>query len=384
MTPNPFAPAVRVKKPLKVLAYGGPGTGKTWFALTFPAVAVLDTEGGTELYGGRDDIFPFHVVRAKDYQGVMATLDWIAEDNGHTYDTLVVDPVTVLYQVLQEAAERRSAAGDGAIDGRGWGEIRRMLNALYVRLLNLPLHVVIVARQKDLYDRDGSDLLRVGVGPDSDRQAPYLFDVVLRFEHTNGQRCAVVEKDRSGTLPGMIENISFADLRPIAEAHTEGVIVYHATDADAATSWAEAMDARPDNGRYTRPMAPSLIREILARKVANNRVAGELRRGTLIAIVNRFKTLFEGLDVDAARHVVQAALVGKDSLTAFTEAEGQALRDWLLSNTDDDALTCEAFTVLAEELGIEGPSGEWEGYLATVNDALAVHKAALGAALEAA
>lgn len=39
-----------VKSGLKVLVYGATGTGKTWFALSFPEIVGIDTEDGWARY----------------------------------------------------------------------------------------------------------------------------------------------------------------------------------------------------------------------------------------------------------------------------------------------------------------------------------------------
>lgn len=262
---NPFKSAEKVQKRLKVLVYGESGTGKTWFALTFPGkIAVIDTEGGTELYGGRSDVQEFDVIRTKSYEEVMTALDFIEADDGKTYQTLVVDPITVVYQVLQEAAARNSKARDGAIDMRGWGIIKTRMNRLYVRLTNLPIHVVVTSRLKEAYEQSGSDLVRAGVKPDSEKSTPYLFDIVLRLENNGKGRRALVEKDRSGTLGSEVKSISFANLAAIADAHAEGATIIERTEEEYAAKDAEQMarelnphwidreDARKAFWRYTK------------------------------------------------------------------------------------------------------------------------------------
>jgi hypothetical protein len=232
---NPFTAATKVEKKLKVLVYGESGSGKTWFALTFPGkVAVIDTEGGTELYGGRQDVQGFDVIRTKSFADVEQAVSFIEQDAGKTYQTLVVDPITVIWQVLQDAAMKKYGTQAGTLSFQGWGVIKREYNRLFTRLANLPIHVVVTARLKEDYVKSGNDLTLAGVKPDAEKNTPYIFDIILRLEN-NGSRYAVVEKDRSGQLPGKIENASFNNLAPIADIHATGEKVTQ-PDVDEATA----------------------------------------------------------------------------------------------------------------------------------------------------
>jgi phage nucleotide-binding protein len=246
MNKNPFAPAQLVQKKLKVLVYGESGTGKTWFSLGFPGrIAVIDTEGGTELYGGRQDVQAFDVLRTKSYEDVMAALDYIEADKGKTYQTVVIDPITVVWQVLQESAVVRNErkGQDGALTFRDWGVIKNKINRLYVRLTNMPIHVVVTSRLKEEYATKGNDMVKVGVKPDSERSTQYLFDIVLRLTRTkDGKHQAIVEKDRSSTLPPTVDNINYSYLAPIALAHNTGQEVEHVTDAEVAEEEADHFD----------------------------------------------------------------------------------------------------------------------------------------------
>lgn len=241
---NPFSPAALVQKKLKVLAYGQSGTGKTRLALTFPGpIAVIDTEGGTELYGGREGIQPFDVIRTKSYEEVMAALDFIEADGGKTYQTVVIDPITVLWQVLIESASRvRSlTTADGALSNRGWGLVKNRVNALYVRLVNLPVHVVVTSRLKDEYAKKDGELIKVGVKPDAEKSTDYLFDVVLRLDRRQGRRWAVVEKVRGHDLPQTIDNIAYTHLAPLAQAQEAGQKVERVADGDVIESEAQTI-----------------------------------------------------------------------------------------------------------------------------------------------
>jgi len=88
-----------VAKKLKLLFYGASGSGKTIAALSFPRVLMIDAESGSDLYAGRPGIPQFHRVRCKTIGEVNEVLTAVEADKGKTWDTLVIDPITVLYDV---------------------------------------------------------------------------------------------------------------------------------------------------------------------------------------------------------------------------------------------------------------------------------------------
>lgn len=215
--PSPFTPAGEKEAYLKALLFGPPGSGKTWAALemhTLGPVAVFDTEGGTAFYGKK---FPFSVQTSKSYSDLVAAVDWI-EKNPGAVKVFVIDPITVIYETLQDAAhkarvvkahkkaERERTLADFDPDNvdlemLDWGRIKRNYSALMNRLVNLPAHVVVTARQKDITEKRGQEMVKVGIGPDAEKRTTYLFDVVLRLEASLDKRAFVVDKDRTGTLP---------------------------------------------------------------------------------------------------------------------------------------------------------------------------------------
>ncbi len=113
-----FAKASATERRLKVFAYGPSGKGKTYFALSFAKagrMALIDTEGGAALYGGR---FDFDVLHTKDFATVMRAVEEMKTDGGKTYHTLVIDPITVLWQTLQDAGQTLAEARAGQGVGR--------------------------------------------------------------------------------------------------------------------------------------------------------------------------------------------------------------------------------------------------------------------------
>lgn len=209
---NPFTPAQQIDPKGKGLFFGATDSGKTYAALSAPGkIAVIDTEGGTAFYAGRKSLSDFDVLPTKSYADAMAALDFL-EGGKHEYKTLVIDPVTIIYGVLQEAALIRRAEmnrkrGRGAttvdeadLEQMDWQRIKRSYTRLMTRLVNLDMHVIVTAREKEESVRDPKtgQFEKTGVYlPDAEKGTAYWFDMVVRMVKTPEGRVGIIEKDRT-------------------------------------------------------------------------------------------------------------------------------------------------------------------------------------------
>lgn len=228
---NPFEEAKPVSKKLKILLFGPSGSGKTLAALSFPSVAVVDSESGTDLYAGRPGVPKFDILRAKSLSDLENAVAFIKQDNGRTYDTLVIDPISVFYDVQKQAAEKQSK--HGALGYQEWGKINNRMKYLYTELTNLPVHVVVLARESIEYTTKGGNLEKVGVKPDSDKALLYIFDFVV---HMNPDHSGDVIKSRGVALGtnGYLDKVDWSVFEPIAMPYQSGsTLTYESEDAAA-------------------------------------------------------------------------------------------------------------------------------------------------------
>jgi len=247
---NPFIKASKIKKCLKIGVYGSHGEGKTFFALGFPKPAVIDLEGGTDLYGSRFDFSVFHT---KSFSEVMDAVKFL-ENEKHDFETLVIDPVTIIWEALQggrlewkakNGLDKVIAGSDSKDDFnfKDWRQLKRLNNILMTRLVNLKMHLVLIGRMKDEYTTKGNQMIKVGVKMDAEKSLPYLPDICFRIETKNGRRMAIFEKDRSGHFQKdrEVENISFKDFLPILEENKDGTELQHQSEEEAINKDAEFM-----------------------------------------------------------------------------------------------------------------------------------------------
>lgn len=208
---------------------------------------MIDTEGGSEFYGTMADLPDFNVMKTKNLVDVLKALDFIRQSK--KYSLVILDPITVLWGVLQEAA----AKADGSISFREWGIIKRQMYTLYNSMVNLPCHVIVTARQKDEYEGEGNSLKKIGQMPDCEKNLPYLFDVVMRsgVNPKTEDRAVIVEKDRSNTLPRVIDNPGPADFLDLMGVTGADVEYHQMSESEAAADLAPLFSDEPDGSEGT-------------------------------------------------------------------------------------------------------------------------------------
>jgi len=206
-----------VARRLKILVYGAPKVGKTWFAIHTPNPLIVDTESSTDAYRGRADLPPFTVAKTASPLEVTPLLEELHKTGAVRAgtalirpQTLVIDSYSVLWQVRQEAGQRmaeerartkKQDAEKARVAFGDWSLIKRPIQRHYTLLINMPLHVVITAREKALYDDNIDQPKIIGQQPDIERNAAYVFDIILRLCVENGQHVATVEGSRYSQLP---------------------------------------------------------------------------------------------------------------------------------------------------------------------------------------
>ena len=195
---------------LNLLIYGLAGAGKTYLAKTtgdLEHTLVVAAEPG--LLTLRDVEIPVVRVDALD---TMQRIYRMLRDSEHGFRWVIIDSISeVAEAVLNEEKARQK-------DGRkAYGELADRLTSLIKAFRDLPIHVVMIAKQERVQDDDGRLLYGASFpGRKLTQDVPYYFDEVLALraeEDTDAAGAIVVRrflqaqpdgrylaKDRSGAL----------------------------------------------------------------------------------------------------------------------------------------------------------------------------------------
>jgi len=185
----------KIEKRLKALFYGSSGVGKSTAAASFPRPYFIDTERGVEndqyirlLKKNNGVIF-----QTSDFDELMQEVKALLTEK-HDFKTLVIDPLTTLYNDLLD----KSAAKHGTEFGRHYNDANKQIKHLLNLLLRLDMNVLITSHAKNEY---GQNLAVLGQTFDCYKKLDYLFDLVFEVQKRGKERVGIVKKSRIETFP---------------------------------------------------------------------------------------------------------------------------------------------------------------------------------------
>lgn len=231
--------ALRGKKPkdiqkrLKAFFYGSAGAGKTTAAISFPNPYVIDTERGAENDSYVEIINKRNgaVFSTTSFDELIAEVKSLLTEK-HDYKTLVIDPLTIIYNGLVDDAERRLSVGgrDGTEFGRHISAANKSIKRLLNLLLRLDMNVIITSHAKNEYS--GADMKVTGQTFDCYKKLDYLFDLALEIQKRGKDRVAVIRKTRIKSFPdGDIFPFSYEE---IAKRYGKDILEKDATMEELA------------------------------------------------------------------------------------------------------------------------------------------------------
>lgn len=224
------------RKP-QIVIYGASGVGKTWFALSFPAVYYIDTEGGAQRahymerlqksggkYLGPED-------GANDFEVIIEQVKGLSTEK-HTFKTLVIDSVTkpFISAIAVEGERLGEKNAFGADKKPAIACMRRLINAVH----RLDMNVIFVAHEKSEWGQDAKgDRVELGKIPDTYDKLIYELDLTFQVVKRGPNRQALIKKSR---LIGFPESESFAlDYQGFADRYGKDVIEKAVTPIALAT-----------------------------------------------------------------------------------------------------------------------------------------------------
>lgn len=186
-----------IEKRLKALFYGAAGVGKTTCAIQFPRPYLIDTERGAEndQYVKLLDAAGGAYFFTTDPDELIDEIKSLLKEK-HEYKTLIIDPLTVIYNDLLD----KSADKLGTDFGRHKGPADRKIKHLLTLLLRLDMNVIITSHAKPKWVRgikDGKDtVIEDGNTFDCYGRLDYLFDLVFEIQKRGNERVGIVKKTR--------------------------------------------------------------------------------------------------------------------------------------------------------------------------------------------
>lgn len=227
--------ATEPRKPQLVI-YGPSGVGKTWFALSFPAVYYIDTEGGASRshymdrltksggkYLGPED-------GANDFETIIDQVKALSVEK-HKFKTLVIDSITkpFITSIALEAERLGDKNAFGADKKPAVGAMRRLIAAVH----RLDMNVIFVAHEKAEWGDVNGQRAEVGKVADTYDKLIYELDLALQVQKRGPERVGIVKKSR---LIGFPEAEQFAlDFPTFAERYGKDVIEKASTPISLAT-----------------------------------------------------------------------------------------------------------------------------------------------------
>lgn len=196
-------PVIKEKR-LKMFAYGPAGVGKTIAALQFPNSYIIDAERGTDFYTDLIVEKGSVILQTNNFDDILIEVKSLLTTK-HQYKTLIIDPVTQLYNALQEKwtrvfekyakTEEQKEVGDFGM--RYWGKVKGDYKALQRMFLQLDMNIIITSHQKDVY---GLNFTKIGITYDSMKGEDYFYDLLFKLSLKGTDRMAETIKERA--LPG--------------------------------------------------------------------------------------------------------------------------------------------------------------------------------------
>ncbi len=189
-------------KRLKMMLFGPAGVGKTTAAIQFPNAYIFDLERGVENYHATIKSKGSVVFQTTNPDEVREEIKSLMTEK-HSYTTIIIDPVTILYSAINEKwnriftkyADTEKATELGDFGFRFWAKVKQDYKSIMRMLLSCDCNVILTSHQKDLY---GDGMKKIGFGSDSMKGDEYLFDYIFQLgKDSKDKRIAITKKERA-------------------------------------------------------------------------------------------------------------------------------------------------------------------------------------------
>lgn len=205
-----------IEKRLKALFYGSAGSGKTTACINFPRPYLIDTEKGAtnDQYVNILKENGGAIFQTSDFDELITEVKSLLTEK-HEYKTLIIDPLTTLYNDLLDKA----ALQVGTEFGKHYGLANKKMKHLLGLLLRLDLNILITCHAKNEY---GQNLSVLGQTYDGYKKLDYLFDLCIEVQKRGKERVGIIRKSRIENLPDG-ETLPFS-YQEIADRYGKGIL----------------------------------------------------------------------------------------------------------------------------------------------------------------
>lgn len=264
----------KIEKRLKAMFYGPAGVGKTMTAIQFPRPYLIDTERGAEnaqyvsaLEKAGGVYFP-----CTDPDDLIREVTALLSEK-HPYQTVIIDPLTVIYDRLIEKGINEK----GEEFGRYKVVSDRAIKHLLALLTRLDMNVIITSHAKARWvrskDAQGKDTAtQDGLTFDCYPKLDYLFDLAFEVTRRGQDLVGIVRKTRIETFPlSEIIPFSYAEIanrygRKILEREAEPVTL---ANPEQVAELSRLLDARKDGAALTDKMLKKAEADTIAEMAAD-------------------------------------------------------------------------------------------------------------------
>lgn len=216
-----FQKVEKVRTGIKVLGYGGTGSGKSTFGLSCAlgnkGICAIDSEDGLKFYSSNPNLK--YILNTSSYDELEEALEEIENELIDDIETVLIDSETKFadnlnlsyLSVVEKRAKRKGQdVEDANLSLREYGKIKlihKKLQALKIKLASQGINIISICQEKEIKEKKGDNWIVTGYSPDTNnKNLAYDYDIVLRFftekDIKTGEEIfkAEVQKDRTGVF----------------------------------------------------------------------------------------------------------------------------------------------------------------------------------------
>lgn len=164
-----FAPS---SHKIKAVIYGASGSGKTHFAATAPRPIFASAEGGLLSTANMGKQIDF--VEIKTVEDLRKLLTFL-KDEKHEYETVVIDSISEINEIIKEGIERKRGR---AMQLQDWGELSKAIKGILRGFRDLPMHTIFIAQESVEKDDQKIQKIVPSLNGKAATEIAYFMDIV--------------------------------------------------------------------------------------------------------------------------------------------------------------------------------------------------------------